>query len=70
MNVGHPMGVFHSFCIKNICYDKMDLRLSYFNVTTWKVRNLNLFLFIEVFTKVYFINIIHQLDNKINFQFV
>ena len=29
MNVGHPMGVLHSFSIKN----KLDLRLFYFDVT-------------------------------------
>ena len=27
MNVRHLMGVLHSFSIKNIFYDKMDLRL-------------------------------------------
>ena len=27
MNVRHTMGVLHSFSIKNIFYDKMDLRL-------------------------------------------
>ena len=32
MNVRHPMGVLHSFSIKDIFYDKMDLRLFYFNV--------------------------------------
>ena len=32
MNVRHPMGVLHSFSIKNIFYDKMDLRLFYFDV--------------------------------------
>ena len=32
MNVRHPMGVLHSFSIKNIFYDKMDLRLFYFHV--------------------------------------
>ena len=26
MNVRHPMGVLHSFFIKNIFYDKMDLK--------------------------------------------
>ena len=26
MNVRHPMGVIHSFSIKNIFYDRMDLR--------------------------------------------
>ena len=33
MNVRHPMGVVHSFSIKNIFYDKIDLRLFYFHVT-------------------------------------
>ena len=31
MNVSHSMDVLHSFSIKNIFYDKMDLRLFYFN---------------------------------------
>ena len=39
MNVRHPMGVSHSFSIKNIFYDKMDLRLFYFNVMNWKIPN-------------------------------
>ena len=29
MNVQHPMSVLHSFSIKNISHDKMDLRLFY-----------------------------------------
>ena len=29
------MGVLHSFSIKNIFYDKMDLRLFYFRVTIY-----------------------------------
>ena len=33
MNLNHPMGVLHSFSIKNIFCDKMDLRLFYFHVT-------------------------------------
>ena len=33
MNVRHPMGVLHSFSIKNIFYDKMDVRLVNFHVT-------------------------------------
>ena len=32
MNVRHPMGVLHSFSIKNIFDDKMDLGLFYFDV--------------------------------------
>ena len=32
MNVRHPKDVLHSFSIKNILYDKMDLRLFYFDV--------------------------------------
>ena len=32
MNVRHPMGVLYSFSIKNTFYDKMDLRLFYFDV--------------------------------------
>ena len=28
----HPMGALHSFSIKNIFYDKMDLGLLYFDV--------------------------------------
>ena len=35
MNVRHPMGVLHSFSIKNIFYDKMDVRLFYFRVTIY-----------------------------------
>ena len=38
MKVRHPMGVLHSFSIKNIFYVKMDLRLFYFDVA--KLRNL------------------------------
>ena len=34
MNVRHPLGV-HSFSIKNIFYDKMDLRLLYFDVAIY-----------------------------------
>ena len=33
MNVRHPEGVLHSFSNKNIFYDKIDLRLFYFDVT-------------------------------------
>ena len=29
MNVTHPMDVLHSFSIKNIFYDKMNLRIFY-----------------------------------------
>ena len=32
MNIRHPMGVLHSFSIKNIFYDKMDLKGFYFDV--------------------------------------
>ena len=32
INVRHPMIVLHLFSIKNIFYDKMDLRLFYFDV--------------------------------------
>ena len=35
MNIRHPMGALHSFTIKNIFYYKMDLRLFYFNVTSY-----------------------------------
>ena len=38
MKVRHPMGVLHSFSIKNIFYVQMDLRLFYFDVA--KLRNL------------------------------
>ena len=31
MNIRHP-GVLHSFSIKNIFYDKMDVKLFYFQV--------------------------------------
>ena len=33
MNVRHHMGVLHSFSIKNIFYDKIDLRVSYAELT-------------------------------------
>ena len=33
MNVRHPMDALHSFSLKSIFYDKMDLRLFYFDVT-------------------------------------
>ena len=36
MNVRRPYGVSHSFSIKNIFCDKMDLRLLYFPVTVMK----------------------------------
>ena len=32
MNVRHAIGILHSFSIKNIFYDKIDLRLFYFDV--------------------------------------
>ena len=35
MNVRHPMGVLHSFSVKNISCDKMDLRLFYFDVAKY-----------------------------------
>ena len=35
MNERHPMGILHSFSLKNIFYDKMDLRLFYFHVTIY-----------------------------------
>ena len=37
----HYMGVLHSFSIKNIFYDKMDLRLFYFHVMTWLIKSLS-----------------------------
>ena len=37
MNVRHPMGVLPSFSIKNIFYDKMGLRLSYFDKAIYSV---------------------------------
>ena len=30
------MGVLHSFSIKNVFQDKMDLKLFYFRVTIWE----------------------------------
>ena len=33
MNVRHPIGAVHSFSIKKIFYEKMNLRLFYFRVT-------------------------------------
>ena len=38
MNVRHPMDVLHSFSIKNIFCDKMDLRLFYFHKTNYTCR--------------------------------
>ena len=35
MNVRHLMGVLHSFSIKNIFKDKMDLRFFYFDVASY-----------------------------------
>ena len=35
MNVLHSCRILHSFSIKNICYDKMDLRLFCFHVTSF-----------------------------------
>ena len=35
MNLRHPMGVLHSFPIKNIFYDTMYLRLYYFDVAIY-----------------------------------
>ena len=37
MNVRHPLGVLHSFSIKNIFYDKTDLRLFYIRVTIYSL---------------------------------
>ena len=42
MNVRHPAGVFHSYSIKNIFYDKMNLRLFYFRVTNWRPQRKNI----------------------------
>ena len=39
MYVRYPMGVLHSFCIKNVFYDEINLRLFYLPVTNcfqWK----------------------------------
>ena len=38
MNVRHPMGVLHSLSIKNVFYDKMDIRLFNF-LKIRKLRN-------------------------------
>ena len=37
MNVRHLWGFLHSFSIKNNFYDKMDLRLFYFDVAISKM---------------------------------
>ena len=34
MNLRHPMGVLLSFSIKNVFYNKMELKLFYFRVAT------------------------------------
>ena len=39
MNVTHPMVVLHSFSIKNIFYEKMDLSLFYFPVVSLSKNN-------------------------------
>ena len=36
MNVRHTSGVLHPFSIKNIFYDKMDVRLFYFVVAIYE----------------------------------
>ena len=46
MNVKHPTGALHSFSIKNIFYDKMDLTVFYFyyfifKFVIWGVKNSN-----------------------------
>ena len=47
----HPQDVLHSFPIKNIFYDKMDLRLFYFHQTVFIVKSLlltlNMFCFLD-----------------------
>ena len=35
MKLRHPMDVLNSISIKNTFYDKIDLRLFYFHVTTY-----------------------------------
>ena len=40
MNVRHPMGNLDSFSIKNIFYDKMDLRLFSFDVVKCDIAGL------------------------------
>ena len=35
MNARHPYSVLHSFSIKNILYDKMDVKLFYFHVAIY-----------------------------------
>ena len=39
MNVRHSMGVLHSFSIKNIFYNEVDLRLFYFDVVIYSCQN-------------------------------
>ena len=39
MNVKHPLGVLHSFSIKNFFFDKMDLRIFYFHVMNGKEKS-------------------------------
>ena len=40
MNVRHPNDVLHSISIKNIFYDKMDVRLLYFYETIYLLKHL------------------------------
>ena len=42
MNVRHSSGILHSFSIKNIFYDKMDLSVPYFRVTICRAQILGL----------------------------
>ena len=44
----HPRGVLHSLAIKNIFYDKMNLRLFYFRVTIWSFFGAGSVVFCEV----------------------
>ena len=40
MNIRRPQGVLHAFSIKKFFYDKMDLRLFYFDVVYMMEENL------------------------------
>ena len=51
MNLRHTYGVLHSFSIKNIFYDKMDLTLFYFRVMKSKSKSFSKKLHLRCFTE-------------------
>ena len=53
MNVRHPQGVIHSFSIKKIFYDKMDLTAFLFSCDNWCYTGKQLELFLSIFTSCF-----------------